>query len=297
MILRIFAKSPVRAYLRLNASLWSHLRPSITGLRVVRSYGVLLHALARRHSVRRQSLGTFFFRNRPELVLMRRLCASEPTGGTVRLCVLACSLGVEVYSIMWTLRSARPDLKILAHAVDISKEALRFAQNGVYRLGQGELQDASIFERMSEEEMQAMFIRDGDELRIAPALTDVTWHLGDASDPAIYDLLGPQDIVVGNRFLCHMDPPTAERCLRNVGRLVAPGGYLFVSGVDLDVRTKVARELGWNPQQDLIEAIHDGDASLRDPWPCDYTGLEPLNKRRSDWRIRYASVFKLGDEQ
>jgi 2-polyprenyl-3-methyl-5-hydroxy-6-metoxy-1,4-benzoquinol methylase len=79
---------------------------------------------------------------------------------------------------------------------------------------------------------------------------------------------------VANRFLCHMEPAAAERCLRNIARLVKPGGYLFVSGVDLDVRTRVARGMGWKPVMDLIREIHEGDPSSRDGWPVDYTGLE-----------------------
>jgi hypothetical protein len=85
----------------------------------------------------------------------------------------------------------------------------------------------------------------------------------------------------------------AERCLRNIARYVRPGGYLFLSGIDLDIRTKVAQELGWLPLQDLLEEIHDGDPRMKGFWPCHYGGLEPLNKRRADWRLRYASAFQL----
>ena len=67
------------------------------------------------------------------------------------------------------------------------------------------------------------------------------------------DELGPQDMVVANNFLCHMDNLMAEKCLRNIARLVSPQGYLFVSGIDLDIRTKVAADLGWNPLQELLE--------------------------------------------
>jgi hypothetical protein len=45
---------------------------------------------------------------------------------------------------------------------------------------------------------------------------------------------------------------------------------------------------------DLLEAIHDGDRSLREVWPYKYWGLEPLDKRRPDWPIRYASAFRVG---
>jgi SAM-dependent methyltransferase len=109
------------------------------------------------------------------------------------------------------------------------------------------------------------------------------------------DALGAQQIVVANRFLCHMRPADAERCLRNIARLVAPGGYLFVSGIDLNVRTKVATGLGWKPVPDLLEQIHDGDQTLRVSWPYKYWGLEPIDHRRRDWKIRYASVFQLGE--
>ena len=102
-------------------------------------------------------------------------------------------------------------------------------------------------------------------------------------------------MVVANRFLCHMEPAAAERCLRNIARLVKPGGYLFVSGIDLDVRTRVARGMGWKPVSDMIRDIHEGDPSLRRGWPLEYWGLEPFCDDRSDWRIRYASVFQIGD--
>jgi hypothetical protein len=83
----------------------------------------------------------------------------------------------------------------------------------------------------------------------------------------------------------------ADRCLRNIARLVKPGGHLFVSGIDLDVRTSVARGMGWKPVADLRE-IHEGDPSLRRGWPLEYWGLEPFCDDRSDWRIRYASASR-----
>ena len=175
-----------------------------------------------------------------------------------------------MYSISYAIRSARPDLKVSLRALDISKDILEFAEAGVYSVrshdnsgarNTGHLvldgdvatntfrdQPSSIFERMSSGEMTAMFDREGDQVRVKPRFREgITWHLGDAGDPGLVGTLGLQDIVVANRFLCHMYPEEAEVCLRNLARLVKPGGYLFVSGVDLDVRSKVARELGWRP--------------------------------------------------
>jgi hypothetical protein len=93
-----------------------------------------------------------------------------------------------------------------------------------------------------------------------------------------------------------MKPMAAERCLRNIARLVKPGGYIFVSGIDLDVRAKVARAMGWKPVTDLMREIHEGDPSMmRYGWPLAYWGLEPFSDNRPDWKIRYASVFQIGE--
>jgi SAM-dependent methyltransferase len=78
-------------------------------------------------------------------------------------------------------------------------------------------------------------------------------------------------MVVASNFLCHMEPSKAENCLRNIANIVKPGGYLFVTGIDLDVRAKVACELHCRPIPELIEEIHEGDPSVRRDWPCAFS--------------------------
>jgi chemotaxis methyl-accepting protein methylase len=246
---------------------------------------------------------------------MRRLVNQKARNSTVQIAVLACSKGAEVYSIIWTIRSARPDLKIHLYAVDISPEIVDFARRGVYsRKGLDGMalredertqtenvlwntcrdQNAPIFERMTDHEFAAMFELQGDYAAIRPWLKQgITWLCADAGDPELVSHMGPQDIVVANRFLCHMKPAAAERCLLRVARLVKPGGYLFLSGVDLDVRTKVVQKMGCKPVTEFIREIHEGDASLNEGWPLEYWGLEPLRENRRDWEIRYASVFQM----
>jgi len=147
---------------------------------------------------------------------------------------------------------------------------------------------------MTEAEIKEIFDRDHNVATIKPWIRNgIEWHVGDVGDPQIIDILGPQDIVVANNFLCHMGAAMAEKCLRNIGRLVRPSGYLFVSGVDLIVRSKVAADLGWEPLQELLEEIHHGDPCMKTYWPWHYAGLEPLNKRRRDWRLRYAAAFQM----
>jgi len=173
--------------------------------------------------------------------------------------------------------------------VDISKEILSFAEKGIYAPDTSQIVNASIFERLTEAEMVEMFDWEGDQAKVKSWLREgITWHLADA-DPKLIKILGPQDMVVASNFLCHMAPADA--------RLVSPGGYLFVSGVDLNVRTKVALDLGWEPVRKLMAEIHNGDPSVRADWPWKWWGLEPLNRRKRDWQTRYAAVFRIASPQ
>jgi mannose-6-phosphate isomerase-like protein (cupin superfamily)/SAM-dependent methyltransferase len=292
--LRIFEKSPADAYLRLNQRLWNKLPAPFAALGPIRLYGDFLHRLARIQGVRGQAFSTYFLRNRPELELIRRLLERSARADTLRVAVLGCSTGAEAYSVAWTIRTARPDLKLVLHAVDVSKQAVEIGKCGVYSLVASQLTNTGIFERMTGAEIEEMFDRDGDIVTVKSWIKEgIKWHVSDVGESEIFDALGPQEMVVANNFLCHMDAAVAERSLRNIARLVSPHGHLFVSGIDLDVRTKVAADLGWKPLQELLGEIHEGDPSLRGFWPCHYGGLEPLNKRRRDWRLRYAAAFQL----
>lgn len=292
--LKIFGKSPMGAYMRLNRQMWRKLPASVTALYPMRSYGSFLHSLARVQGVRGQVFHTFFLRNRPTLELLRRLVARNTGTDTLRVAVLGCSTGPEAYSVAWSIRSARPDLNLILYAVDISRQALEIAKNGVYSLAASQFAGSNMFDDVTEAEMVEIFDREGDAIAVKSWIKEgIQWRVGDVQQSEILSALGQQDIVVANNFLCHMDAPMAEQCLRNIARLVAPNGYLFVSGIDLNIREKVAKELGWIPVQELLEEIHKGDPRMTSNWPFHYAGLEPLNKGRKDWRLRYAAAFQI----
>jgi chemotaxis methyl-accepting protein methylase len=317
---RALGKFLGRSYVRANIWIWNHLPSSFTRSHLSWAYGAHVLRIIRLRSARVQNIGTFFFRNRPELQLLTRLLDRRGEGSTLDLTILGCSKGAEVYSFVYTIRSARPDLNLRLHAVDIDPDVLEFAKEAVYSRKSATAgmisgvtstmqaehlasktsagQTRSVFERMSSDEIAAMFDCQREEAWVKPQFREgISWHLGNAGDPTLIDVLGLQDIVVANRFLCHMQPEQAEPCLRSLANLVKPGGYLFVSGVDLEVRTRVAKDLGWVAVTELIEDIHDGDPSLRRDWPLQYWGLEPFDPRRSDRDVRYASVFRLGESQ
>lgn len=281
-------------YLRLNLWLWRRLPPNFKEAKPTRFYGTLLHRLVCRHARRKQFTGTFFFRNRPALELMRRLALQKSRGSILNIAVLGCSIGAEVYSILLTIRRARPDLVVRVCAVDKSPEALKVAREAVYSSQTCYLVGASIFERTTEAEFRDVFEGDRRQATVKSWVREgISWYLGDAGDPNLIRVLGSQDIVVASNFLCHMEPSGAEKCLRTLAGLVKSGGYMFVTGVDLDVREKVARDLQWQPILELIKEIHDGDPSVRRDWPCAWWGLEPFDTKRDDWQMRYAAAFRL----
>lgn len=287
----------LNAYVVCNKWLWDRLPAVVTGSAPLRSYASLVHRLLRWRSVRQQYFGTYFFRNRPQLRLIRLLAWRRPAGAPVTLAFLGCSSGAEVYSALWMIRADRPDLRVTARAVDISRELLAVAGQGRYSLTDTGVVGEPMFANVTADEMRDLFDLDPElnEARIKPWLQEgVSWHHDDAASPQLVTRLGLHDIVIANNFLCHMRPTEAEACLRNIAQLVRPGGHLVVSGVDLDIRTRVARELHWQPVREFVEEIHDGDPSVRDDWPWKYWGLEPMRKDRPDWELRYASVFRLG---
>jgi SAM-dependent methyltransferase len=160
------------------------------------------------------------------------------------------------------------------------------------------LTNTDIFERVTEGETQELFDRDADIITVKSWLREgIEWSVGDAAAPEILDSLGQHDLVVANNFLCHMQAAIAARCLRNIARLARPRGFLLVSGVDLDIRASVADDLGWRAVEELLEEIHEGDPCMRNLWPFHYVGLEPLDKNRPDWRLRYATAFQVGPSQ
>jgi chemotaxis methyl-accepting protein methylase len=291
--MRIFGKSPTNAFLRLNRRLWRNLPTSLNTLGPIRSYFDFVHTLARMQSVRGQAHSTYFLRNRPQLELIQRLAAREAKTGALRVAVLGCSTGAEAYSIAWAIRSAQPELKLVLQAVDISRSAVAVGKRGAYST-QKDIVETDIFERMTETEINELFDRDGDVFKVKSRINEgIQWRVGDVAESGIVDALGSQDIVVANNFLCHMKPRMAVSCLRNIARLVRSHGYLIVSGIDLDIRAKVADELGWRPVDELLEEIHEGDPVMPTFWPWHYAGLEPLNKKRQDWERRYAAAFQL----
>ena len=139
------------------------------------------------------------------------------------MAVLGCSTGAEAYSVAWKIRSARPDLQLVLHAVDVSRPAVEFAKRGVYSLASSPSTSKAIFERLTSAETDEFFDRDGEMMTVKSWIREsIHWKVGDAGDAETIDLLGAQDVVFANNFLCHLEAMEADRCLRNIARVIKP---------------------------------------------------------------------------
>ncbi len=276
-------------FLGLDYWLWNRLPPWVINSWPVQQYGRLLHKLVLIRGRRQPNHSTFMLRNRAELDMIHNLCLQQPAGVPLRIAIIACSSGMEVYSIKWALRDLDNHAHIQLTGIDVDEVVVDIAHRGCYPLTDFTWQ----FERLSQDEYSQICPPDGKSSRVNDNLrSGIRWLCADANDPELGEKIGQQNIVVANRFLCHMKPQQACNCLRAITRLVCPGGYLFVTGVDIGVRQRVMRELGFIPVTQNMEDIHNGDISLFTGWPWECWGLEPFDNRRADWIERYAMVYQ-----
>jgi SAM-dependent methyltransferase len=265
---------------------WNGLPPRVRSWKYTGALGRRIHRRACRIHARGGSCYTRFFRNMAQLELIRDLVLERPQGVPVKITSLGCSTGAELYSALWLIRRARPTQAIQALGIDKAEECIQAASRGVYPFRVVEVAG------MSETRYERLMTREGKTLVVQDWMKEaVTWAVGDACAPDLAARFGLQDVVLANNFLFHMSPERSEVCLRNLARLVAPDGYLVVSGADLDLRRRILGELGFVPVTVRCEEIHAAE-DVHAAWPLRFWGLEPIDRTRQDWPARYATVFR-----
>lgn len=230
---------------------------------------------------------TYFFRNRAELELLNDIFNRLKPTEDLKITVVGCSEGAEVFTIIYTHHKARPGEEVKVSAFDISESALEIAKSGRFNA------NSRVLSTLTDEEANGLFDKVGDDLQVKDQFRNVDWYLQDPTREPIASKHPKQDIVVANRLLFHMGRKEQYRALKAIASMIRPGGYLFVSGVDLGVRTRIAKEFELQPITDLIEEIHAGDETMTMDWPFQRWGLEPLDKRERNWMTRYCSVFQV----
>jgi chemotaxis methyl-accepting protein methylase len=252
--------------------------------------GKLIHKLSARLSDRRQSTSTWFLRNQALLLTIQELTEKFSVGASIRLCSIGCSTGAEIYSVLWAVRKARPDLKIFPVGIDGAEPVIEMARSGRYSRQAPELG------HMNDELLSEFFDEDGDGFKVKQWIAEGTqWQVADARDPMLPDRIGQQDVLLANNFLIHMNPAEASACFAKLLKLTKPGGLLVCRGVDLDLREKLVTQHQLKPIATRIDEIHNSEPEkdARRGWPWRYWALEPMDKTRRRWLERYSAIFRV----
>lgn len=279
---------------------WGRVPEKWLSSRAFRWVGRLIYDHVSRFDQRHQSHSTWFLRYTLHNRVWYTPLLAQSNGAPVRIASIGCSTGAELYSALYQIRSARPGIRVIGTGVDMSpavvdvaadawydaagpsSEGLDALPSGAWELG-----------HLSDRERETLFEPGGNgRVRVRDWIrADTHWVAADASDPGLVDRMEPQDVVLANNFLGPMDQEVAEACLRNLVRLVRPGGYLVVDGIDQDLRARLFPTLGLTPIVDRLEEVYYEDPTKRN-WPWERWALEPLDFDRPDWRFRYCSIYR-----
>lgn len=275
---------------------WEASPPERLASTTYRWFGTFIHRHYVRYQDRVQSHYTRFLRNQPQLNQLVSLVEEQSALGPISVASIGCSSGAELYSLLWALRSSIPNLVVAGVGVDISPEAIASAQAALYRSSAPAVKmphNESELTDLPEHLIPRLFTPHGDEYIVHDWIrAGCEWVVGDICDSAAAANLGTHDVVLANNFLGPMDDAQAAACLSGIVGLVKPGGYLVVDGVDLDVKYKVIRRFNLKPITHDLDAIYLAGPHKRG-WPWIRWGLEPINRGRRDWPIRYSTIFKV----
>jgi len=274
-------------FLSLNKFFWNKTTADFRKSRIGLAWGRFIFSLVLLRGGRNQLTTTYFFRNRAELQMFTDIANALVSDTKVKITIIGCSSGAEVYSIIYTIKKNIPSFSFELRAFDIDSPALENAKAGIYPIGIRE------FSQSTDEELNELFTNDGVNYKVRDEFKkNISWELNDPTREPVISSLPKQDLVIANRLLFHMNKKEQYRAMTEISSMVRAGGYISVVGADLDVRTSVAKDLGWIPLTDYIDDMHAGDETMTCDWPFEYWGLEPMDKNRKDWKLRYCSFFQ-----
>ncbi len=286
-----------------NASkyVWDNFVYKYTEYRPVAGLGSLIYKHYAKKRYRVQSHVTVFMRNRTMYEVLAAEISGWPSSKEVRVASVGCSTGAELYSLLYILRTAHPDLKFVAHGMDLSEAVVDVARRGEYRCGKPAADDGLFIIDPDDPEFDAEDLDDltgilepvkGERYKVRSFLQQgVTWLAGDAMDPQLVHRLGTNNIVLANNFLGPMTDSDAERTIRNILTLVEPNGLIVLDGVDLDLKEKIVESIGLIPVTNRLREVYTTDPT-KSGWPWVRWAHEPINENHPSFDCRYALIFR-----
>ena len=140
----------------------------------------------------------------------------------LRIWSAGCSTGQEPYTIALSLLDAFPDLKrwdFKILATDIDTSVIAKAATGVYP--EGELNGLSA-------DRARLFEKLGDgRIRVPPAVSQIV-SFKPLNLMAQWPMRGPFDAIFCRNVAIYFDKPTQGEVFSRLGRILSPGGYLYI---------------------------------------------------------------------
>lgn len=169
---------------------------------------------------------TWFFRDRGAFTALLEVALPEwlrtHSLGVFRLLSIPCATGEEPYSLAMALLDATlPTQRFQIDAFDVSERALESARRAVY--GRRSFRGADLTFR-------DRYFKPGEGgYELAPAVRQgVRFYQRNLLTPTLVDEADRYDVIFCRNLLIYFDRPTQDRAISVLGRLLAPGGMLFV---------------------------------------------------------------------
>jgi two-component system, chemotaxis family, CheB/CheR fusion protein len=150
----------------------------------------------------------------------------ERTEGTLRIWVVACSSGEEVYSLAITLQEfldARADgIHIQIFGTDLNEKGIAKARSGIY--------SDSAMKNVSSERSARFFTKVASGYRVNKAIRDLCVFARQdvAKDPPFSNL----DLISCRNFLIYVQPELQERIISTLHYALNPSGFLLLGNAE-----------------------------------------------------------------
>ena len=209
--------------------------------------------------------------------------------------VVGGSLGCEAISFLIAMNEGNPNYKIQIVSVDLSDDVTLSAKRGEF--------DEEMFrpiygsEGALPEELKSKYflkskVGSREFYQLLPHLASKIEYI--QADMTTATLNTTYDIVFCQNVMIHMNPSLACKCLENILKQVSKRGVLICGGMDINERIRVV-DAGFTPWESSIHEIHDSFSSHRMHYRENrgqfYFELEDLDKNRTDWMVRYSTIF------
>jgi chemotaxis protein methyltransferase CheR len=154
---------------------------------------------------------------------MRELLTTRPRGQRLRIWSAGCSTGQEPYTIAVDLLAKFPELRrwdFRILATDIDTNVIAKAATGIYP--ESELSGLT-------PERAALFERAGDgTIRIPAAARELVAFKPLNLIAGSWPMRGPFDAIFCRNVAIYFDKPTQGKLFGQLGRILAPGGFLYI---------------------------------------------------------------------